>query len=345
MLEINGNLGEAGGQIVRSSLTLSMLTQTPFRMINVRAGRKPTGLKKQHQTAVSAAARVCNACVTGNSLGSGTFTFEPNAIQSGTYRFDIGTAGSTTLIMQTLLPALMFADGTFEIEVTGGTHNPWAPTFDFLQKAYQPIVRQMGGDVRLDISRIGFYPKGGGQISANVQPAENWKPLDLVKRGKEVSRVVRPLVAKLPLHIAERECRTIETTDGWKKAKYRVEENNNSFSPGNVVTIELSFEKITEVFTALGKQGTPAQKVAKTALRAATEYLESEAVVGDYLADQLMLPMAIAADKFGHTYRYRTHAPSDHSTTHAALIGQFLDVEVDMQPQGENDYVFSIHRS
>jgi RNA 3'-terminal phosphate cyclase (ATP) len=148
----------------------------------------------------------------------------------------------------------------------------------------------------------------------------------------------------LPLHIAERECSTIESSPGWKKVKYRIEENNNSFSPGNVVTIELGFENITEVVTALGKQGTPAQKVAKTAVRDANEYLESNAVVGDYLADQLMLPMAIAAQQHDCVYQYRTVKPSDHSTTHAALIRQFLDVEVAIEEREFDDFLVKIHR-
>ncbi len=205
MLRIDGSFGEGGGQILRTSLSLSMVTGRPFRIENIRARRERGGLLRQHLTAVRAAVEICDGQVEGASLGSTALTFKPGRVKSGDYHFAIGTAGSGTLVLQTVLPALMTADGRSRIVIEGGTHNQSAPPFHFLERAFLPLVRRMGPKVTVQLERYGFYPAGGGRFLAEIQPSGVLQPFDLAERGEIVSRGVTAIVANLPRHIALRE--------------------------------------------------------------------------------------------------------------------------------------------
>ncbi|HEU4776782.1 MAG TPA: RNA 3'-terminal phosphate cyclase, partial [Telluria sp.] len=170
MIELDGATGEGGGQVLRTALTLSMITGQPFRIMNIRANRSKPGLLRQHLVAVQAAAAVCDAAVTGGELGSRALTFMPQVIKAGDYQFAINSAGSCTLVVQTLVPALLFADGPSTVRISGGTHNPMAPPVEFLQRAYCPLLARMGAQVDLKLVRAGFYPAGGGVVTASVVP-------------------------------------------------------------------------------------------------------------------------------------------------------------------------------
>src|SRR5436305_3346353 len=191
MLTIDGSEGEGGGQILRTSLALSLVTGQPFRMERIRAKRQKPGLLKQHLTAVEAAKTVGCAEVEGAALSSQTLEFRPGPVTPGNYRFAVGTAGSATLVLQTLLPALLTAAGHSTPTLEGGTHNPMAPPFDFLQKSFMPLIHRMGPSVELKLRRPGFYPAGGGQFHARIEPVKKLSRLDLFDRGSVRCRQAR----------------------------------------------------------------------------------------------------------------------------------------------------------
>ena len=207
MVSIDGSFGEGGGQILRTSLALSMITGKPFEIDRIRAGRNKPGLMRQHLLAVKAAAQISCAEVTGAAIGSGSLCFRPQILIPGKYRFAVGTAGSATLVMQTLLPALAMADGPSELTLEGGTHNPFAPPFDFIAQTYIPIFNRMGGRAEVSLDRPGFYPAGGGRFTVRIQPSGKLLPLRLIERGALVSRRARALVSRLPGSIAARKSR------------------------------------------------------------------------------------------------------------------------------------------
>ena len=325
MITIDGTFGEGGGQILRTSLAMSLVTGKPFRMEGIRARRQKPGLRQQHLTAVRAAADVGQADVQGAALGATELAFSPGEVQPGEYHFDVGTAGSTTLVLETVLPALMLARGPSKLELRGGTHNIYAPPADFLQKAFLPLVNQMGPGVEVAVGRCGFYPAGGGRLTVGIRPATALGRLDLLDRGRVVRRFACGVVCRLPLHIARREVETVKRRLSWPDECVTVQEVDSP-GPGNVVTIEIQSEHVTELFTGFGQRGVPAEKVAAGAARQARRYLEAGVPVGEHLADQLLMPMALAGGG-----AFRTLAPTAHTTTNVHTIRRFLDVEITLQ--------------
>ncbi|MHC4442132.1 MAG: RNA 3'-terminal phosphate cyclase [Planctomycetota bacterium] len=326
MLIIDGSFGEGGGQILRSSLALSMVTGQPFRIHKLRAGRKKPGLMRQHLTAVQAAVKVCKAKAQGVQLGSTDLTFEPGPINPGKYHFTVGTAGSTTLVLQTVLPALICASAPSLITFEGGTHNPFAPPFDFIQKVFIPLVNRMGPKLSATLQRPGFYPAGGGEFSITIQPAGQLTGLELLQRGRIVRHSVKAMVANLPRHIAEREINLIQHRTGWNQDCFIIQEIDQPPGPGNVVMIEVICENLTELFTGFGQKGVKAETVAEDVLQIYQRYQNVEVPVGEYLADQIMLLLAIAGAGIFVTLPVTTH-----STTHSQLIQQFLNLDVSLK--------------
>jgi len=264
-------------------------------------------------------------------MGSREVTFAPREIRSGNYSFSIGTAGSTTLILQTILPALIVAPGPSTVVLEGGTHNPFAPPFDFLAKAFLPLLARMGAEVSATLERPGFYPAGGGKLRFEISPAEKLGRLDLTERGAIIRRAGRALVANLPPKIADRELNVIGRKMSWGKDSLYKEAISNSAGPGNIVLIELESENVTEVFTGFGERGLPAETVANEAIRAARRYLAADLPVGEYLANQLLLPMAIGG---GGTFI--TQPLSRHSVTNMEVIRLFLGHDVLAASREEN---------
>lgn len=344
MLTIDGSFGEGGGQIVRSSLALALVTGRPVVIDNIRARRQKPGLRQQHLTAVRAAAEVGQAEVLGAKVGSSRLDFRPTRVVPGAYRFDVGTAGSTTLVLQTVLPALLVATGESTIDLQGGTHNPFAPPFDFLAEAYLPLINRLGPRVTARLERHGFYPAGGGRFRVHARPQPQLGRLELTQRGELKRRRVSALVARLARHIGERECRTIAELTGWDEREMEVVEIDDSPGPGNAVLIELEFEHITEVFVGFGQRGVRAETVAQRAAQAALDYLDAGAPVGEHLADQLLLPLAIAAHLGTGGGVFRTTHLSLHSTTHIGLLEKFMDLSITTEKRGENDYLVRVER-
>jgi len=325
MLTIDGSQGEGGGQIVRSSIALAMVTGTSVRIENVRAGRKKAGLMRQHLTALRAAAHISGAEIEGDDIGSTAVSFSPKAVTPGTHRFAVGTAGSATLVLQTIMPALLTAGEPSEITIEGGTHNPFAPPFDFLEKAFLPLVNLMGPTVEVELMRPGFYPAGGGQFIARITPAKQLKPIDLTERGELKSRAAKAVVANLSGDIAKRELKKVKSKMGWSEDELQIRDAKGSHGPGNILTLEMEYEYVTEVFTGFGEVGRPAEAVANQAIQQCQHYLKSDAVAGEYLTDQLMLPLAIAGGG-----SFTSTGLSRHAATHLDLIQLFLDVDVNV---------------
>lgn len=321
MIAIDGSYGEGGGQILRTALALSLVTGKPFRIENIRAGRKRPGLMRQHLTAVNAAAEIGNARVSGIAIGATAFTFTPQTLRSGRFHYAVGSAGSCTLVLQTILPALIIADGPSEIVLEGGTHNPYAPPFDFLVKAFLPLVDKMGPQVGARLEKPGFFPAGGGRIRVNVEPVKTLRPLILTDRGAIRRQMARAAVSNLPLSIAHRELKAVGEKLGWEPSCLQAVTIENSRGPGNVLTIEIESEALTEVFTGFGERGVSAEKVAARAADQALDYLALHVPVGRYLADQLLVPMAISGGG-----KLLTVPPSRHTRTNIDIIRHFMDV-------------------
>jgi len=337
MIEIDGSFGEGGGQILRSSLALSAITGKPFRIYNIRANRDKPGLRRQHLTAVRAAAEICNGRVGGDAVGSAELTFSPGPVTPGEYTFDIGTAGSTTLVLQTVLPPLLVANGPSRLTLIGGTHNPNCPPYDFLAKSFLPLIERMGPGVESTLERPGFYPAGGGRFTVAVRPAA-LRPIQLPDRGRLKRRLGRAVVANLPRSIALRELGVIARTLSFSDDELRAEEAA-AIGPGNVVMIEVESEAVTEVFTGFGSRGVRAEDVAREATDAAKRYLDGNVPVGDCLADQLLLPFAMAGGG-----SFRTLGPTRHTQTNIEVIRLFLDVRVSLRELGRDEWMIEVNR-
>ncbi|HUG92421.1 MAG TPA: RNA 3'-terminal phosphate cyclase [Planctomycetaceae bacterium] len=337
MVEIDGSTGEGGGQILRTSLSLALATGRPVRIFNLRANRPKPGLMRQHLTAVLAAAEIGSAETRGAELHSRDLTFRPGRVGAGEYHFSIGTAGSVTLVLQTILPVLITADGPSRLVLEGGTHNDHAPPFDFVEKTFLPLINRMGPHVKARLDRWGFYPAGGGRIEVQIEPASTLARLDLVDRGRILSTRARAVVAHLPRHIAERELTVVGRKLGLGRKQLEVVEETRSAGPGNVLMIEIPSAHLTEVVTGFGSIGVPAEKVAARAAREAREYLDAEVPVGTHLADQLLLPLALAGGG-----SYRTLPLTAHSRTNIEVIQRFLDVPIVATEQGDGSVIVAV---
>lgn len=322
MIRIDGSRGEGGGQILRTALGLSLVTGQPFVAENIRAGRKQPGLLRQHLTAVLAAAEVGSAETEGAVLGSMRLVFRPGRIRCGAFSFSIGTAGSTTLILQTVLPALLMAGEPSSVVLEGGTHNMHAPPFDFLQKCFVPALTRMGVRVGLRLDRYGFYPAGGGRIIATIEPCRKPGTLQLTDRGEITHRRARVLLANLRRDIGMRELRQVNKRLGWSGDQLQMEQTTQSVGPGNALLLEAGTADQMEVATAFGRIGASAEHVANEAIDEMREYLASDAPVGIHLADQLLVPMALAGGGAFQTVRLTSH-----TTTNIDTIQQFLPLQ------------------
>ncbi len=331
MILIDGSLGEGGGQILRSALGLSMVTGKPFRIEKIRANREKPGLLRQHLTAVQAAAEICGANVSGVSMGSRELEFTPGPVKPGDYHFAIGSAGSTTLVLQALLPALLCASGPTNITLEGGTHNPHAPPLDFLELAFLPIINRMGPQVSVALERAGFYPAGGGRVFVHVQPAPTLSPITIESRGKTTRRLAKAVIAALPGDIAIRELKRVEKMLGWAGDELQIRQLPDDQGPGNILTLMIQSEHVAEVFTGFGMRGVTADAVAQNAAQHARRYLAANVPIGPCLADQLLIPFALSG-----TGQFVTQELTQHTKTNVLVIQRFLDVTIVIEEGGRD---------
>ena len=320
ILELDGAIG--GGQVLRSALSLSMLSGQPFSIHNIRARRSRPGLLRQHLTAVQAAAQVCSAEVEGAELGSQRLSFSPGAIRGGDYRFAIGSAGSCTLVLQTLLPVLLRADAPSTLHISGGTHNPLAPPADFLMRAWLPLLRRMGAKVDMQLLRHGFAPAGGGGISSQVEPSL-LSPLHLLEPGAVLRQGASALLAGIPGHVGERELARVMKRLKWPDEDLRFVWLEQEEGPGNALLLEIVCEQVTEIFSAFGQNGIRAERVADSAIDQAREWLQSGTAVAEHLADQLLLPMALAGGG-----SFTTPRMTEHLASNLEVLQRFLPVVI-----------------
>ena len=322
MITIDGSMGEGGGQVLRSSLSLSAITGESIRIHNIRANRKRPGLMRQHLTACLATQEICNGDVTGAEVGSDEISLRPGNVRAGEYRFSVGTAGSTSLVLQTVLPILLQADGPSTVVISGGTHNPSSPPFDFLDACYLPALRAIGHKVTARLNSYGFYPAGGGEIKIDIEPAAETTAFVLQDRGKETSRGLEAVLSNLPGNIAERELdkagSALDVPEDNRQIRTR-----HSAGPGNVLFARLEFENVTALFTQFGERNVSAEQVANRLSNSAIILLASNAAVTEHLADQILLPMALA--KGGS---FSTLPPSRHTKTNVDVISKFVDCQV-----------------
>ena len=332
-LEIDGSQGEGGGQVLRTALAASLVTGTPVRVTNIRAGRPEPGLRPQHVAAVKAAAVVGDAEVEGSTPGSRELTFRPKAVRGGAFEVDVGTAGSTGLVLQTILPALLLAPEATSLVIRGGTHNPLAPPYEFLERAFLPVLGRLGARVGLKLDRPGLYPAGGGKVRVAIEPRP-LKPAELMVRGEVVKRRAMAAVNELPTHIVERELKTVKHVLGWKQSELRAGDLTGAKGPGNVMILEVECEHATEVFCGVGEKGRRAERVAQDVAEAARRWIDAGVPVGEHLADQVLLPMAVAGGGV-----FRTMPLTPHTTTQIALIERVLDARITTEPVGDDGVV------
>lgn len=327
MIELDGAAGEGGGQILRSALALSMITGQPFRITNIRANRSKPGLMRQHLVAVQAAQQVSNAAVMGAQVGAMELVFVPGPVAAGDYEFAIGTAGSCTLVLQTVALALLHANAPSTVRISGGTHNAMAPPVQFLQRAYLPLLARMGAEIDVALLRYGFYPAGGGIVTGSIQPCTRLTPIDCIERGAPVDAYAEAFVASVPSRVATRELARAGSALGWEPHQLHQCSLPGEQGPGNALLLTLAYERQTEVFASFGARGVPAETVADQAVAEARSYIESGAAVGEHLADQLMLPLALAGSG-----RFTVSTVSEHALTNAGVIERFLPVSIRFEP-------------
>jgi RNA 3'-terminal phosphate cyclase (ATP) len=333
MIVIDGSEGEGGGQVLRNACALSLVTAQPFRITNIRGRRERPGLMRQHLTAIEAACALGGANCEGLAIGASEIIFRPGRIVAGDYHFAIGTAGSTGLVLQTILMPLLGADGPSRLILEGGTHNMAAPPFDFIARTFLPIVNLMGPRVEARLIRHGFFPRGGGRIEVDIAPAP-LAPIDCVARGGRLRVSATSLVAGLPFDIAKRELETVRKLLDWPEEAFTVRQLPDELGPGNALLLEAEFEHVTEILTGFGKLGVSAEALARTAARRMAGYLASPAFAGPYLADQLLLPFALAGGGV-----FTTVKPSQHARTAADVIALFTGQRFTFEQQGDGTHL------
>jgi len=326
-LSIDGSIGEGGGQVLRTSLTLSLITGRSFTVENIRSRRTKPGLMAQHLKAVVAAAEVGKAKIEGARIGSRSLVFEPTDLCSGDFHFDIGTAGSTSLVLQTILPALSLATASSTVRLIGGTHVPWSPCFHFLQMHWLRYMQEIGFDIRLELVAAGFYPRGGGCVVATVRPASRLSSLCLISRGplKRIRGI--SAVANLSDSVAERQRvqalkRLRDVSKQIEIAMLRIP----SPSKGPLLLLLAEFENSQCCFYGLGALRKPAEIVADEAINELFQFLATDGAVDQYLSDQLILPLALAPG----ASEIRTSKLTQHLITNAEIVKLFLPVSIEI---------------
>jgi RNA 3'-phosphate cyclase len=327
MIEIDGSYGEGGGQILRTSLSCSAILKKPFIIHHIRSGRKNPGLQPQHLKAVESLAHITEAWTEGTKIGSESITFIPQKILPGRYRFEIGTAGSVTLLLQALLPPLCLTQGSSQLILVGGTHVPWSPPFHYFNEILIPTLETMGISIKATIERWGWYPKGGGVLHLEVMPATELRPISLVKRG--LLKKIRGIsaISNIPKHVAERQrdyaLRRIEE-ELKMDAEIEVHYNVPGNGPGSFFFLVAESEKAIAGFSSLGKKGKRAEEVAKESVDSLKDYINSDGCIDPHLADQLIPFMALSKGNSCIT----TTKITEHLLTNLWVIQHFFDLKI-----------------
>ena len=333
LVEIDGSEGEGGGQILRTALALSVITCMPLALHNIRAKRPKPGLMRQHLACVQAAQAISGAEVSDVAVGATELRFVPKALKAGEYRFPISGAGSSMLVLQTVLPALLMAEGASTVHLSGGTHNPMAPCFHFVERAFAPLVARMGAQLGLQLRRMGFYPAGGGEVVAHITPAVgSLAPFDLLARGVLKDVLVEGVCAAVPKSVATREFDELARLTGWERRAMTLLPARQEEGPGNILLASLHYEHVTELVSSLGAHGLSSEAVARNLCQELRDYQKKpDAAVGAHLADQLVLLLALAVWQSGERASFSCSEVTEHLRSNIAVIQQFLPVRITVE--------------
>ncbi|UCE06895.1 MAG: RNA 3'-phosphate cyclase [bacterium] len=339
MIQIDGSFGEGGGQVLRTSLTLSLFTGQPFEIYNIRARRKRPGLQPQHLKCVEAVALISNGQVTGGKIGSMHLVFEPGQVIPGDYRINIGTAGATSLVLHTIYLPLAMAEGESNLTITGGTHVPWSPCYHFLSIHWLHYLKQIGFNIKLKMDRAGFYPKGDGKIRVEISPIDHLKPVTLLNRGELIKISGISAIANLDYSIAERQRN--QSLKRLERMGYEPQiaiEKMPSRYKNTMLLLQSKFETGSGCFTALGAIGKRAEKVADEAVDDLFEYLNSNGCIDKYLTDQLILPLSIIPGES----TFSTAKVTNHLITNAEVVKKFLNIKINIEGEIGNRGIVKI---
>lgn len=325
-IEIDGSFGEGGGQILRTALSLSCITGRRLRLFNIRKGRKNPGLMPQHLTSVLAASLISGANMSGAEKGSTELTFSPGRTTAGNYFFDIKTAGACSLVFQTLLPPLVLADGMSTVTIRGGTHVPFSPSYHYLSEVFMPMVHQIGIRVESEIRRYGFYPHGGGEVSFIIYPVQRIRGLSALSRGGLLSVTGYSGVANLPVHIAERQKKSVETGISPFSADITIMDVPSA-GRGTFVFLNAQYDHTAAGFTSLGKRGRPAEDVGGEAAQEYLEFHESAACLDEHLPDQIVIYLGLSQEESSFT----TSRISQHLITNLWAMKKFLNIRYTLE--------------
>jgi RNA 3'-phosphate cyclase len=329
MVHIDGSFGEGGGQILRTSLALSCALGKPVQITNIRKDRRKPGLQPQHLTAVKAAATIARAEVQGAELSSTAIRFLPNRTHGGTYRFDVaekkGSAGSTSLVLQTILLPLCFAEQASLVSVNGGTHVPWSPSFHYLSSIVAPLLFRLGVRAEFAIASWGWYPIGGGQVSARITPEQALQPLTVIERGRLLRISGISAVSNLPVHIAARQRDRAIAVLSKEGIDASIEVlSGPSAGKGSFLFLAAEFERVTAGFDALGAIGKRAEEVADEACSGLLSHLRARGALDPHLADQVAPWLAFCQGPSEFT----TSRVTRHLLTNLWVVRQFMDIDV-----------------
>ncbi len=332
MLEIDGSYGEAGGQLLRTSLALAILTRQPLHITRIRAGRKKPGLAAQHMTGILACAQTCGADVEGCEFGSQELTFIPGRIQGDDYVFDVAdirpSAGAVTLVLQAVLPPLLFANARSRLILRGGTNVAWSPPYEYVEHVLVPALAAMGAEIRVQRTRSGWYPQGGGEMQVEIEPVERLQPLNWPRRGelREV-KLISTVSQSLPEHILERQLKAMGAGQGCDAEEVRLRPAGN---PGTMAMICGQFERGCGGWSSLGERGKRAEIVGEEARTGFERFMSGDGSVDEHLADQLAIFVALAdGDSI-----YKTERVTSHLRTNVWVIEQFLPGAVQVAEDG-----------
>jgi len=327
-LKIDGSYGEGGGQILRTALSLSCFLQKEIEIYNIRKGREIPGLQAQHLTCVKAAQAISEAEVEGAKLQSQTLIFSPKKIKGGNLYLDVRTAGSVCLVLQSILLPLCLADTSSELRIKGGTHVPFSPPVTYFQKVLFPLLHRLGLNISIDLKRFGWYPRGGGEIICQINPAQKIESLNLMERGRLLKLSGLSTVSKLPLTIAQRQKREAEII--LEKMKYQLEteiEDVPAIDKSSFFFLLACFENSPAGFSSLGATGKRAEQVADEACKAFLEYVKTSGAVEEHLADQL-IPFLTLAQGVSNFTVSRINL---HLLTNIWVTQQFLPVKIEIE--------------
>ena len=331
-IQLDGSILEGGGQLLRVAVALSAVTRQPIQVDKIRLRREKPGLRHQHLAAVKAVAELVDADVAGLEVGSESITFKPRGSTEMNLHVDIGTAGSTTLVLQALMPALAFAPDRIGVTLSGGTNNPLAPSTDYMKHVLIPSLRLMGYNCQVELERRGLYPRGGGEVRIESRPASMLKPMQLTSPGTVSDIKIYSYSCQLPSHITLRMVSTASSTlhnSGFEVTKTEIEARQTedpkcSLDPGCGILIVVEYDSGAFAgFDGLGEKGIPAEKVAEEVCSKALQHLYTQAQIERHLCDQLLIWMSLASG----VSEIRTSELTLHSLTCMEIARKMLGVE------------------